>query len=519
MTVKRRISLLLLVLFGFSAVAHGDNKADIQSGYPFKSIAVDASGNLYVANNSSYPLYKITPGGQVTALGDEISTGGYISGIAADALGNVYVVDSVKNTIRKISPGGVVTTLAGSSGVAGSANGTGTAATFSYPSAIAVDADGNVYVADTQNELIRKITPGGVVTTLAGGGVGSGVSGGAVNGTGTAASFAGPVGVAVGISGNVYVVDRDNQSIRKITPGGVVTTLAGSPGAYGCHNGTGSSASFDGPFGIAVDSSENIYVADYGSNMIRKITPGGVVTTLAGSLGSKTNSGWNNSESFLGGFADGTGTQALFFQPYGVAADQSGNVYVADSGNNSIRKVSPRGEVTTLLGSSTVASTQSASKSSPIVSTDNCYGGYPRGVPKDSERGKPLYVDYDINFTYQPENPKESPQIAEFFTTFLNEDAKTEGSGLSFVQAEGHYPNLRFYVTISHNSTVPDHFSFSVRVTGATVDEGNSENVSGVNFFTIDHAPFTYTDDGAGQIIEDAAKDVQNNLANGWSCQ
>lgn len=149
----------------------------------------------------------------------------------------------------------------------------------------------------------------------------------------------------------------------------------------------------------------------------------------------------------------------------------------------------------------------------------DCYGGYPRGVPKDSERGTPLYVDYNINFNYQPENPKSIPKIAELFTTFLNEDAKAEGSGLSFVQAEGRNPNIFFYLTVSHNSTVPDHYSLSVRVTGATVAEGKGENLSGVNYFTIDHAPFTYTDDGAGQIIEDAAKDVQNNLANGWACQ
>lgn len=517
--MNKPTGLLLFVFWGLFPMAYGDNRSAIQSGYSFKSIAVDTSGNLYVADNLGYPLYKIAPGGQVTALGDEFATGGIISGIAADALGNVYVVDSTKNTVRKISPKGVVTTLAGSSGVAGAADGTGTAATFSYPSAIAVDSLGNVYVADTQNGLIRKITPRGLVTTLAGGGRGTNVSGGGVDGTGTAASFSGPVGVAVGPSGNVYVVDHDNQSIRKVSPEGVVTTLAGSKGVYGCQNGTGTSASFDGPFGIAVDPSENVYVADYGSNMIRKITPRGVVTTLAGALGKKTNGGWNNSEVFLGGSADGTGTQALFFQPYGVAADPSGNVYVADSGNDSIRKVSPGGVVTTLVGSSAIASTQPAPKPSPVVSTDDCYGGYPRGVPKDSERGAPLYVDYNIQFTYQTENPKESPKIAGFFTAALNADAKAEGSGLSFVQAEGHYPNLRLFVTVSHNSTVPDHYAFSVRVGGATVEEGNSQNVTGVNFFTVNHAPFTYTDDGAGQIIEDAAKDVQNNLANGWSCQ
>ncbi len=253
-----------------------------------------------------------------------------VYGVAVDASGNVYVAEAGNEDIRKINPGAVVTTLAGSAGVTGSANGTGTAASFNGPSAVAVDAFGNVYVADVWNELIRKITPGGLVSTLAGSG-----AIGSANGTGNAASFYYPLGVAVDASGNVYVGDAANNLVRKITPGGVVTTLAGS-GAIGSANGNGTSASFYGPAGVAVDSSGNVYVADRNNNMIRKITPGGVVTTFAGSTSS--------------GSSDGTGTAASFSNPHDVAVDSSGNVYVADTYNNLIRKITPGGVVTTLAG-------------------------------------------------------------------------------------------------------------------------------------------------------------------------
>jgi hypothetical protein len=169
----------------------------------------------------------------------------------------------------------VVTTLAGT-GSSGSTNGTGTAASFNNPFGGAVDGSGNVYVADSGNRLIRKITSAGVVTTLAGSG-----SFGSANGTGTAASFSYPQGVAVDGSGNVYVGDSNNNLIRKITSAGVVTTLAGT-GSSGSTNGTGTAASFNNPFGVAVDGSGNVYVTDLSNHLIRKIA-----TTLAS--GSTTN--------------------------------------------------------------------------------------------------------------------------------------------------------------------------------------------------------------------------------------
>ena len=309
--------------------------------------------------------FTATPwGGQVTTLAGSAGVTGstnatgtsatfdYPHGIAVDTAGNVYVADTYNSLIRKISPGGVVTTLAGG-GPGHSTNGTGTAASFWSPYDVAVDTSGNVYVADTTNCLIRMITPGGVVSTLAGSGVGSS------NGTGTAASFDDPEGIAVDAFGNVYVADTFNELIRKVTPGGVVTTLAGSVGVTGASNGTGTAATFHFPTGVAVDSSGNVLVLDFGNELVRKITPGGVVTTLAGG-GS--------------GHANGTGTAASFLNPNGIAVDASGNVYVADTWNNLIRMVTPGGVVTTFSG----AGLGSANGSSSSATFD-----YPDGVAVD----------------------------------------------------------------------------------------------------------------------------------------
>ena len=265
----------------------------------------------------------------------------YPQGVAVDSSGTVYVADTYNHGIRKITPAGVVTTLAGS-GTAGFDDRTGSNALFNKPFGVAVDSTGTVYVADTYNHRIRKITPAGVVTTLAGYS-----TYGFVDGTGSAARFKYPEGVAVDSAGTVYVADQGNNRIRKITPAGVVTTLAGPDvnvpvsSSDGFADGTGSAARFNSPHGVAVDSASTVYVADGLNNRIRKITPAGVVTTLAGDSAT--------------GSADGMGGAARFNNPRGVAVDSSGTVYVADTGNNHrIRKITPAGVVTTLAGSGAI---------------------------------------------------------------------------------------------------------------------------------------------------------------------
>ena len=252
------------------------------------------------------------------------------SGVAADASGNVYVADRDNHKIKKITPDGVVSTLAGN-GTFGDVDGTGTDAQFFGPEGVAVDTDGNVYVADKNNHKIRKITPAGAVSTLAGSG-----TLGSNEGIGTAAQFNEPQGVAVDTDGNVYVADYGGHKIRKITPDGVVSTLAGS-GTQGEADGSGTAAQFRSPQDVAVDASGNVYVADLQNEKIRKITPDGVVSTLAGS-GTR-------------GAVEGIGTAAQFDGPAGVAVDASGNVYVAETRNTKIRKITPAGAVSTLAGS------------------------------------------------------------------------------------------------------------------------------------------------------------------------
>jgi len=230
----------------------------------------------------------ITPAGVVTTLAGLPGTGGSADGtgtaarfsgpfaVAVDAAGTVYVADTFNHTIRRITPAGVVTTLAGLAGSAGAVDGTGSAARFATPHAIAVDAAGNVYVAELSH-TIRKITPAGVVSTLAG--LASTV--GSADGTGSAARFQDPRGVAVDAAGNVYVSDTANRTVRRITPAGDVTTLAGLAGATGNVDGTGSAARFASPRGASVDAAGDLYVADTNNGSIRKITPAGVVTTFA----------------------------------------------------------------------------------------------------------------------------------------------------------------------------------------------------------------------------------------------
>lgn len=291
-----------------------------------EDLVADAGGNLYVVEVGASKIRKISPSGVVTTFAGNVIPGSIDgigikasfvgpSGLTIDSSGNLYIADTGNNKIRKISPTGVVITVAGT-GVGGNVDGDKSQASFHGPTDVAIDASGNLYVADISNNKIRKITPLGVVSTFAGSGVE-----GTIDGTGVLASLHHPNSITIDISGNLYVSEWGSHKIRKISPAGVVTTLAGG-GIYGV-DGTGSIAGFALPGGLTIDTLGNLYVADIHSNKIRKITPNGVVTTFAGTG--------------IAGSLDGLLSTATFDRPFGIAIDNNGNIYVA--GNGIIRKI------------------------------------------------------------------------------------------------------------------------------------------------------------------------------------
>jgi sugar lactone lactonase YvrE len=345
--------------------------------YPV-GISADNAGNLFVADSSGDTIRKITPAGLVSTLagfagsvGSQDGTGtnarfNQPGGLAVDTAGNVYVADTGNATIRKITPAGVVTTLAGSAASRGNRDGGGSSAWFNSPHGIAVDASGNLYVADAMNATIRKITPDGTVSTLAGA---AGVPGDA-DGVGGAARFNYPSGIATD-NRQIYVTDTYNATIRRITLDGMVTTVAGSAGISGGNDGTGIYALFNQPAGVAVDPASDaggFYVADTGNGTIRRVMPGGAVTTLAGVAG-------------IAGLGDGAGGNALFNQPHGLMVDRDRNLWVADTGNGTIRKVTPTGFVTTLAltaasgGDTTTPPPSGGTTTPPVTGTDSASGG------------------------------------------------------------------------------------------------------------------------------------------------
>ncbi len=296
-------------------------------------VALDSGGNIFVADTGGSDIRKITPAGNVSLYAGSPGVTGttnstalnslfnFNNSLEVDGAGDVFVADSNNNEIREILANGTVITFAGNpTGLSGTANGSGTSASFNFPSGIAADSGGNIYVADSYNNLIRKITPAGNVTTLAGQ-----TTAGFSDANGTSAQFNAPQALAVDSAKNVYVADSNNNVIRKITPAGNVTTLAGSAPFAGIADGTGAGARFNYPAGIAVDPSGNLYVTDTNSHSIRKVTPAGVVTTIAGSAGNP-------------GSSDGLGSAAEFNQPYGVVAASTNLLYIADTFNDTVRK-------------------------------------------------------------------------------------------------------------------------------------------------------------------------------------
>ena len=283
--------------------------------------------NDFGTANSSKAVLKVAQAPEFTAA----------VGIVADAAGNLFVSDRDDHVIWKVSPTNQVTLLAGLKGFAGSADGQGSTAQFRNPGCLAFDPVGNLVVADTGNHTIRRVAPDGTVTTLAGS---PGIPG-TTDGLGSSARFNAPYGVAVSATGTAYISDSQNHTIRLLATDGTVSTYAGTPGVSGQGNGSLSSAQFDQPNGLALATDGTLFVSDYGNSCIRVISPSALVSTLAGKAGTV-------------GYTDATGTAALFNQPVGIALDASGNLWVTDTHNHAIRRITPAGVVNAMAGSGLV---------------------------------------------------------------------------------------------------------------------------------------------------------------------
>jgi uncharacterized protein (TIGR03437 family) len=323
----------------------GDNNpATSAQLYGPTAVAVDSAGNLYIADTNNQCIRKVANGVITTVAGNGArgssgdngpATSALLSnpyGLAVDAAGNLYIADSSNNRIREVS-GGMIATVAGNGAAGfGGDNGPATSAHLAYPQDLAVDSAGNLYIADTNNNRIRKVS-NGVIATLAGTAT-YGFSGD--NGLATSAQLNNPYGVAVDPAGNLYIADTFNNRVRKVS-NRVITTVAGD-GTVGFSgdNGPATSAQLADPWSVAVDSAGNLYIADYGNNRIRKVS-NGVIATVAG----------NGTRGSLGD--NGPATSAQFYGPAGLAVDSLGNLYIADYGNNRIRKVS-NGVIATVAG-------------------------------------------------------------------------------------------------------------------------------------------------------------------------
>jgi sugar lactone lactonase YvrE len=336
-------------------VGDGGPASNANLSFPY-GVAVDAAGNLYIADTDNHRVREVSTLGTITTVagtgtpgfsgdgGPATSAGLYSpQGVAVDAAGNLYIAEHYNYRVRKVSTSGTITTVAGNGSYGFSGDGgPATSAALANPHGLAVDAVGNLYIADTGNARVRKVSTLGTITTVAGNGT-PGFSGD--GGAATDAQLDGPSGVAFDAAGNLYVADKYNHRVRRVSVSGVITTVAGSgdvgflAGGFSGDGGAATDAQLDGPSGVAFDAAGNLYVADRNNNSVRKVSVSGVISTVAG-----TDDGFSGD--------GGPATNAQLTSPSGVAVDAAGNLYIADDGNDRVRRVSVSGTITTLAGGS-----------------------------------------------------------------------------------------------------------------------------------------------------------------------
>jgi sugar lactone lactonase YvrE len=336
-----QLSPFITTVAGNGSVGYsGDDVAATNASlyYP-NGVAVDAAGNLFIADYDNSRIRKVDTNGIITTVagngnagysGDDVAATdaslAYPNGVAVDAAGNLFIADSSNSRIRKVDTHGIITTVAGNgnAGYSGD-NGAATNASINYPFSVTVDGAGNLFIADYYNYRIRKVDTNGIITTVAGNG-NTGYSGDNVAATNTSLYY--PSGVAVDAAGNLFIADNSNSRIRKVDTHGIITTVAGNGNfGYSGDNVAATNASLYYPNGVAVDGAGDLFIADYYNQRLRRVDTNGVITTVAG----------NGSSGFSG--EGNVAALAALSYPSGVAVDSLGNLFIADSSNSRIRKV------------------------------------------------------------------------------------------------------------------------------------------------------------------------------------